>query len=69
MNKLKLYDLLQEVVNLKYSMVEVIDDYDNRHRSLWQEFMKSLSFREIKLIKGYINLCKLEKELVRLIKE
>jgi len=65
MDKLKVYDLLQEVVQLKHSLATIINDYENEHRSFWQEFKKTLSFGEIKLIKAYASLCKLEEELIK----
>ena len=73
MDKLKLYDILQEVVQLKYSLATVVRDSESetKNKSLWRELLYLLSsdHYEMKLIKGYLNLCKLEKDLIKLIKE
>jgi hypothetical protein len=69
MDKLKLYDILQDTVKLRHNLAEIL--FEDREVTYWQilKDMFSIRGKKFKLIESYNDISDLEDELVRLIKE
>lgn len=71
MDKLKLYDILQDTVRLRHNLTEML--FEDREVTYWQILKDMFSIlsrgKRFKLIESYNVISDLEDELIRLIRK